>query len=157
MGRAAELHTGLVHHVRQILGPANSYAKAAIARLREMSSATALPAGADINDGLLNLLASVYPQRYHTIGERALQAMVQRAIALAASLGLLPERGAALCAVLMYELGHRCFDDPLLPWLGQALRRQRDDTAQLRTDRLEHKAGSYLALVARRLSRTGEL
>jgi hypothetical protein len=141
--------------MRQILGPANAHARAAVARLQQMSSATALHEGADAGQALPGLLEAFYPQRFQALGRPAVVAMVQLAVERAAALQLLTTRGAVLCAVLMYELGHRCFDDPLQPWLSRAVLPQPGDTDERRTKRLEAKSGAYLALVARRLERAG--
>lgn len=152
--RADRLHGALLQHMRAVLGPGNRYARAAIERLRAMSSATLVLSADRLHDDVLRLFEQCYPERCALAEPAALSRLIAAARSLAATARLDQRRGTALCSLLMFELGHRCFDDPLFPWLSRALDDAvRADDPVARTERLEARAKTYLALVARRLER----
>lgn len=151
--RADRLHDELLRHMRAVLGPNNDHARAAIERLRSMSSAGLALTDEQLEHDVLRLFQQVYPERCALAEPAALQNVIASARALAAAAALETRRGTALCSLLMFELGHRCFDDPLYPWLSRALHEGPGDGSTARTERLEVKAKTYLALVARRLER----
>ena len=151
--RADWLHGELIIHMRAVLGPGNSHARAAIERLRSLSSTEMALSEAHLEDELLRLFEQIYPQRCALTDGAALRALVAQARRLAAASRLDSRRGTALCALLMFELGHRCFEDPLYPWLSRSLEQGAGGDPVTRTEHLEGKAKTYLALVARRLQR----
>lgn len=153
MDRARAFHIGLVMHMRQVLGPANGFARAALDRMASLDSRQLAAQGPPSHYRVLQLLETTYPQRFALLPGAKGVALVASAIRAARRLDLAPERGTWVCAFLIFELGHGCFDDPLLPWLSAALGRRPGDTPEQRVDRLERKAGAYRALVARRLRR----
>jgi len=151
--RADRLHGELLGHMRAVLGPDNRHARAAVARLRTMSSAGLELSLARLERDVLRVFEQVYPERCALTETSALLALVGSARRLAVANGLDPLRGTALCGVLMFELGHRCFDDPLYPWLSRALMAPGGGDPLARTEHLEAKAQAYLALIGRRLER----
>ncbi len=151
--RADRVHTELLRHMHAVLGPDNAHARAAVERLRSMSSANLALTDERLEDDVLRVFQQCYPERCALAEPGALQAVIASARALAAAASLDIRTGTALCSLLMFELGHRCFDDPLYPWLSRALREGPGDGSTARTESLEAKAKTYLALVARRLQR----
>jgi len=153
LDRADRLHGELLRHMRQALGRANRHARAAIDRLRTMSSSALELRDEHLERDVLRVFGQVYPERFALAGPAALALLVARARALAAAESLDLRRGTALTGLLMFELGHRCFEDPLYPWLARALLETRGQDPVARTEHLEAKAKTYLALIARRLER----
>ena len=153
LARADRLHGELQQHMRTVLGPDNCHARAAIARLRTMSSAGLPLSDERLEQDVLRVFEQVYPQRCAITDPTALRTLVASARRLATTARLDVRRGTALCSLLMFELGHACFDDPLYPWLSRSLREPVGDDAIARTEHLETKAMTYLALIARRLER----
>ena len=101
---------------------------------------------------LLALMREVYPERCDYVGDAALDRVIDRGAAVADGLGLDKTRGAALCVLMLFQLGHGCFDDPLFPWVPLAVRSLTGDDPPSRTAQLERKAMTYLDLIARRLA-----
>jgi len=147
--RADRLHARVLDYQHAVLGPGHRHARQAMARLRELA-AQPLPLQAEgLAPQIAALLGRIAPERQAQLGAAALLATAERGAETAQAQGLDPLRGALLCSLLQFELGHGCFRDPLYPWLSRPAPTAGDVAS--RTARLERRALAYLELVMKRL------
>src|SRR5690606_27727713 len=76
----------------------------------------------DFFGGLLARIAPVCPEKAAHVGGEALTQIIDGGIRVARDRGAPSLRGEALMGVLMLACGHGCADDPLHPWIAEAMR-----------------------------------
>lgn len=150
MGRANRLHRGLQDFLQRVAGPGNALARAAVYNFRRVAGEP-LPFPPDqFTDGMLQQMREIYPERVDYVGRDALVALIEEAKVVAGRHGLTTPRGMALTCLLMFELGHGCFRDPLYPWIGRTTIETRHLDPEPRTRRLEGRTRAYMELIIRR-------
>jgi len=151
MLRADRLHERTLDYLRVVAGPDNAYARKAVQNFRVIA-AQPLPFSAEtLVNGLLTAMQQLYPERYTYVGEEALRALIEEGRTMAERQAMMTVRGVTLCSLLMFELGHGCFNDPLYPWIARTFDGQTDDPNQ-RVQRLERRVMAYLELILKRLA-----
>ena len=70
--------------------------------------------------------------------------MIDRGKGAAAARSVTSPQGAALFIVLLFELGHGIFDDPLYPWVSQTLDDESIGDPDERVQRLQARLKAYL-------------
>jgi hypothetical protein len=151
MARADRLHARMLDYRQAVIGPDNAYARRAVQRFRG-TAAQPLPFSREnLVDGLLAEMQRVYPERCAYVGEKVLQALIEEGIVIAEQQALTTVRGMALCVLLMFQLGHGCFEDPLYPWISRTLEALPVEDSSQRSQRLERRAMVYLELILKRL------
>jgi hypothetical protein len=151
LARASDLHARTLEYRQAVVGPGNVYARTAVQNFRVVA-AQPLPFTEDtLVSGLLATLHQLYPERCAYIGQEPLEALINVGRSMAVQQDLTTIRGIALCVLLMFQLGHGCFDDPLYPWVSRTLQDMPDAEASQRAQRLERRALAYLELIIRRL------
>jgi hypothetical protein len=151
MARADCLHARTLEYRRVAIGPSNAYAQSAVQRFRGMAAQPLPFLRENLVDGLLAEIQKVYPERCTYVGERALRALIEEGIVTAERQALTTVRGMALCVLLMFQLGHGCFEDPLYPWIARTLEALPVEDSSMRAQRLERRAMVYLELILKRL------
>jgi hypothetical protein len=119
--RAWALHAAATSWLAAASGDGHVLALAALERLRGRRTKT-LSFGPDRwRDGLLADMAAIYPEKFRVVGVDALDRLLEAAHAAAKAAGVWTFEGVVLVAVLMFALGHGVLDDPLHPWVREAL------------------------------------
>lgn len=145
MDKADRLFQKSLDYLEEIAGPNNVYT---IKALRDISvlarQPLPVPSEAIFVDAMIHEMRNVYPQKCVYVGETALRVLIQEAIKVASDYQFSTLREQALCAVLMFALGHRFADDPLLPWISSTLTDPKITDPVARARRLEAKVLTYL-------------
>lgn len=141
MARAHRLFERFVDHLERVNGPDNNLALAALRRLGALARNPRPPSVDGSPDAMLTVLQALHPEKAAACGTPALLALIGQGAALAAERGYPAPRGAAVCTLLMFVLGHRFPEDPLLPWF--ALPAEEGAPAN-RLQQLERRAIVYL-------------
>jgi hypothetical protein len=122
MAQADRLYDELLAYRAEVVGPDSVFEKAALRRVNPELFQSLLSPKA-VSDGRVVLtLHDIYPQKAARAGQRAMETFVARGSMLAKSNAIAGGLGSSIVIILMYLFGHGCAADPLLPWIGQALR-----------------------------------
>jgi hypothetical protein len=147
MYRAELLHTDCLRYLDEISGPDHKFAIRSLRQTRKAVSEIP-PSALDIprnrlGSALASSLKEIYPEKAAYLGDRVLNKIVSRGEQLAAQHDIDSHRGIALLVFLVFALGWGCTQDPLYPWVQNALV---DPLAAPndRAARLEAKAVVYL-------------
>jgi hypothetical protein len=152
--RADRLHAATREYLQAVLGRENSYARRAVDRFRAIVAQPPKLSAETIADDVMVLMRETYPERFEYVGEPALRTVIERGIAVASEFSLTDTHGAALASLLMFELGHGCFADPLYPWIGSTVAKSGDSAT--RTERLERRTARYIDLVLKRIEQDSQ-
>jgi hypothetical protein len=144
MTRAARLHKRSVAYWKAVAGPDDAYAFAALDNARRLIRQHPVLSERPLAGDAGRLIASVYPQKAAHVRADAANALVTRAMATARVHRLPAVRGATVLLVLALVLGHRCSDDPLYPWIGQALEAAPQASGEAAVQLLEDRALAWL-------------
>jgi hypothetical protein len=151
MQRADRLHDGMLGYLREVVGPSSAYARRAVEKFRHATTQP-LPLTTDtFVSGVLALMQQIYPERYAYVGAGALTSLISEGTSAAKARSLSSIRGAALCSLMMFELGHGCFDDPLYPWIPRASAEVSTADPDQATERLERRVVRYIEFILKRL------
>ena len=154
MSRAKLLHEGILDYRTKVFGPKGSYAHRAVRNFRLTTTQPLRFTAENIVDGLLAEMTQIYPERVSYVGREALKALVVESIGVASKHSLATLHGTATSCLLMFQLGHGCFEDPLYPWIFRILADLSTEDPDERAAKLEGKAVAYLELMIRRLDRS---
>jgi len=120
--RIRSLFHASVRYLGAIGGDDKQVSINALRRLREYAQEPASPVlGEAFEEGLCAQLAAVCPEKFAFQGEAATRALIRESLVLSGQFGILDTTGATLLTILMYLLGIGASQDPLYPWVGQAL------------------------------------
>jgi hypothetical protein len=152
MPRADRLFGQLQDYQRAVVGPGNAYARRAVEKFRQAAAGPLPFTEETLTDGLLALMREIYPERYDYVGPAALKSVIDKGTGIAHAWSLTPVRGVALCTLLMFELGHGCFEDPLYPWISRTVRERVPADAEQSTQRLERRVLRYIDFISQHLA-----
>lgn len=93
---------------------------------------------------LASRIAAVFPAKCEYVGERRVRKLIPNGVRAAWSYEITTRRGIGLITVLMFVLGNRFADDPLLPWAQTTLNDKRIANEIDRVDRLFAEAVGFL-------------
>jgi hypothetical protein len=143
MERAEDIHQICNNYHDKVAGEANVNVWNALRRL-PMLVHEPLTFTNGFVAGMLQEVEHVFPQKAAYIGEAALTALIDEAIATGRKFQFSSMRQGALLVALMFAFGHGCTDDPLYPWIGRTLNDERISEPSARAERLEKKALTWL-------------
>lgn len=118
---AARLRDEAMAYLDAADGEDSEHVDAAMERLRATPLEDLFPALGDTGAVILEGLERLHPRKCAAAGQPAISAMIDRARAAAAAIGMETARGAGLVAVMMLLLGVGFANDPLIPWAGPLL------------------------------------
>ena len=144
MQRADLLYRRTRQYRQTVGGPNDEYTLAALHRLPATIGRPLPFSERDFIPGLLQEMSRVYPEKSEYVGEGGLRELIQTGAKTARSCGFTSVRAMALPVVLMFSFGHKCFDDPLYPWIGRTVKNGAVADPAARAARLEKKASTWL-------------
>lgn len=103
----------------RVLGPQYAYFDGALRRIPYLAQPNV--AADALATRALEVLARVYPEKAHRLGEQPLRALLSRSATHARRNGLPEVQGGVLLAGFALVLGHGYASDPLQPWIAQIL------------------------------------
>lgn len=145
--KAKALHERANAYTEAVYGPDNIYVMTALHSLTLTEGRKARFVTGDLDNGLLELLSDLHPQKLEYAGEAAIRALISRGRKEAARFGMTSSRAIGLLVVLMSAFGHRCADDRLYPWIGRTLTHEKIVDGEARAARLESRARIWLKSV----------
>jgi hypothetical protein len=99
----------------------------------------------------LRAMEQAYPAKHAFTGREPLERLAARAVESAwATPGLRAARPLVLVALLRFAFGHRCEDDPFLPWIREALSAGARPEAEPLAVALEREAARWLRAASTR-------
>ncbi|MBX3635766.1 MAG: hypothetical protein KF683_10330 [Rubrivivax sp.] len=135
----------------QTRGRDNAYAIEALRRLGAyLAWLDSLP-DAGLEAELLQLMASIHPEKFGFVGPALLGRLITQARQEAARHGIEQPSGVGLLCGLMFALGHGITRDPLYPWVNDSLAQPPARDAAWRIESLRRKTRLYLTAVLDRL------
>lgn len=128
-------------------GEENEYLNRAILKIKEYPLSTpSNKLDANFDEQVLQLLKSLYPEKYDALDEAALDALIQAATEKAAQYGITGKLGSRMMVVLMFIFGGGFDDDPLLPWAAEILRDETLKDSNQKVSLLYEEASKNLKL-----------
>lgn len=140
--RATSLYRALDHYIQHVAGPANSFAKQALARAHVELSTSPGDDEKFSDEIIFDTLRRVYPEKCDYAGESAVRQSIQLGKA-AAERHSTNGQGVVLFCGLIFALGHGFETDPHLPWIGKTLNEPGLTGSRL-VQRLSSRVKTYL-------------
>ena len=144
MERADILHDEMMAYLDQTAGRDNEYLFSALRKLERARLEDFQSQGGSFDGAVRSGLKNIYPQKYDYVGEDIINGLIDRGKGAAAARSVTSPHGAALFIVLLFELGHGIFDDPLYPWVSQTLDDESIGNPDERVQRLQARLKAYL-------------
>lgn len=156
MERAEALHVRVSEHLAEVDGDHNRYTRQALADLEVWLKRELSVRAETVEEDTLSLMTEIHPRKVAATGDEALRRLIASGIERARRrYGFQEPRSLLIMVVMMFAFGHHVDADPLLPWVGRALRRRDPDTrrtpavAERAAARLERRARIWLTAVLR--------
>jgi hypothetical protein len=131
------LYERLSDYLNRALGQSNEFYHNALRRIRAEFMATEPALGSlDLDEYLAAACRRVYPEKYAYIGDSVVRTVAINAGHEAVTCGINSDRGAIVLAALMFLLGSAVHQDPLHPWVLEALSEDNSLTRDERVERL---------------------
>jgi hypothetical protein len=143
--RADRLYAAMNKYLADVSGPDHQFLIEAMRRLSRLRIEDFLTPGPDLEEGILEKLRSVYPQRCEYLGEPVLRTMIRHGFKLADIHSLANDRGRVLMGGFAFAMGHGFAKDPLYGWVGRRLTKPKSSSAADRVEELYSKALLYLS------------
>jgi hypothetical protein len=133
---ARRLYEHAKHYQSRVFGPHHAYLNGALRRIRHLAQPNAI-AIETLTSRATEVLRRVYPEKANDLGEQHLRALLTGAVKDARKYHLPDVRGAVHLTCLQLVFGRGCANDPLHPWIGQALVDTEAGTLDAKLRRLE--------------------
>jgi len=151
MERAEELHIKVKDYLEKVDGEDNVHTLKALEDLSSRLKQRIEFQHDNFDRDTLRLMKEIHPRKVAETGEEPILQLIADAKTKAGELyGFEEARSLGLMAVLMFAFGHRCDNDPLLPWISRTLSQtgQVDEAETVAKD-LERRAVIWLDAVLR--------
>jgi hypothetical protein len=143
-GRAQALYARAMRHLDEVAGEKNERLIRALLRLRDMPLGLLDDVAPDaLQDAIVSVLASAYPEKIAVQGDAATRTVVAGAVALATDQGMAMNRGSLLFAALAAMCGAGFARDPQVPWVAEIL--ASDAAADIKLTQLYEEAQDFVA------------
>lgn len=143
MLRADQLFEATAAYRKKVCGPKDVYTIKALKHISMLTGQQENPQTSSVPD-ILQQLRAIHPQKIDYVGEENTEALIHEAIDKAEEYHFTTDRSIALLMLLMFSLGHGCWDDPLYPWISRTLTNEKISDPNGRAKRLEKKASTWL-------------
>lgn len=150
MFKSGRLERQVRDYLVAVNGKDDEHAVRALLRLRRLAQSEAAdPRIRALLSDHDDLLSRIFPEKHAHLGPGPVAAMSENAHRLAAhAYGPSVEpRATALLFLLSCAFGHRCDQDPLYPWIGRTLYDAERPDWEVRADRLERHAVTWMNAV----------
>lgn len=149
MRRGELLYLEVCRYLKEVHGPNNRLVREALQRLADSNPAEVVFPPDAVEEGILQFLRWVHPEKYVYTSERAVVLLIREATdKTRAYTGQRDSHHIGLMAALMFCFGHACDTDPLYPWIGRTLARPRSSKSNC-MQVLERQALRWLKAVLR--------
>lgn len=152
MERAEQLYQKILEYQDVVSGKNAINTNDALKKIPSIAQQITNLSAENFSSEMLNRMVYVFPEKADFIGKQALAILIDEASTVAKQADFPTYRGCAIVAVLMYAFGHSCVNDPLYPWIYNALHDEKIITPQARAERLEKKALTWLNRVLTRIA-----
>jgi hypothetical protein len=142
--RADRLYAAMNEYMARVVEPEREHMKMAARRLSDTRFEDLLPAGSNLEDGILQILRELCPTRCKYLGESALKRTIQYGFELATKYEFTSDKGKVLMMTLALSVGHGFADDPLNGWILRRLHKPRWTDPNKQVDELYSKSQIYL-------------
>jgi hypothetical protein len=137
-----------IDYLGKTSGAGNEYLFRALSRMREYDLASApQSSGVQLQEDLLNVLASFYPEKYGSHTRDELIALVRRAAGDSFDYGIREAPGRVIYTTLAFMLGAGIARDPMYPWVGATLADRAISGENARVEVLHRKSVAYVNLM----------
>lgn len=144
MLRSQQIYDHVMHYSTEIAGPGASNVFQALQTLASVARAPNQYEFPNLDAQLLDDMTRAFPQKAAYVTEPALLNLIAEGREKAVGYGFQAARAQALIPILKYAFGHGCTEDPLYPWIERTLTDRRIVDPELRAQRLERKAITWL-------------
>ena len=153
MARAALLYRRASDYFDAVMGPDNRHAIAALERITAAGAEGLMPdEGETARADAACVMRSIYPEKMAFIGEVGSGRLFESACDAATRYGLRSARGRALLLGLQFGFGHAVTEDPLYPWVADALDAAHIPDPVTREQRLRGRTMAYVAGILKHFS-----
>jgi hypothetical protein len=156
MVRSQALYEAVIDYLDAVAGPKNELQIAAIQRARGIEPVQLTQMPGTFESRILNLFQHVYPEKAVKAGGEALESVIHRATAIASKVNFdrFQGFGASVLAMLMFGFGHCVAEDPLYPWVADAIAAGSPSRpAEGRVELLTARSKAYLDAMLKTLTR----
>jgi hypothetical protein len=142
--RADGLYYATNQYLAHVSGPNHTHLFQAMRRLQQARIEDFVVPGKSLEEGVLQGLHAIYPEKCDYVGESALKHVMRNGLDIAQTYSFTTDKGKVLMTALAFAVGHGFPKDPLCSWIGKRLEdTRRTDPAKL-VDDLHSKALLYL-------------
>jgi len=147
MERAEHIYEKTLDYREKVAGDRDEYTRKALRRISELAQKPLAFSSADRVTAMLAGMGEVYPEKTEYLGADALRLLINQGLDAAEKNNFSTDRAIALPVVLMFALGHGCFEDPLYPWIAKTMNDEAITDPEARAQRLEKNALTWLNYV----------
>ena len=144
MQRAEMLYEKAIDYRKKVAGPDDTYTFEALKNIGFMARQPLTVSKNNFTQDMLQVIASLYPQKAAYVGREGLEALIHKAMGGAQRQRFTTVRGAVLVTLLMFAFGHGCGVDPFYPWIAKSLKNDTQPDPDARARRLEKNALTWL-------------
>jgi hypothetical protein len=148
---ADRLFTSMNRYLMEVSGPQHEYLTQSMQRLNEARADNFVKLDVDLESGLSDGLATIYPQKHRYLGDAVVRSLIRQSFNLAKDFHFSSDKGRILMAVLSFSVGHRFPEDPLYGWIASRLNDPRRADPNDRIEELYSKSRLYLRRVLENL------
>lgn len=146
--RADRLYHEVVEYLENVHGPDDRRGREALERLARSRAEELDPLTTDIEGHLLAFFRRVHPEKHSYSPRDSLESLIREAMSKTAHYTGRPDvRAVGRMAAIMFSFGHDCDVDPLYPWIGRTLERQRSSGSTNAMVVLERQARLWMKAV----------
>lgn len=147
MERAERIYEKTLDYLENVAGPDDAYAHKALGHISALAGQPASISWDNFVPLMLEEMARAHPQKKDYVGEDGLSLLIDKGIAASRRYGLSTARATTLFILLTFAFGHGCHEDPLHPWIAEALADNHVTDPEARGERWEVRALASLSHV----------
>jgi hypothetical protein len=137
-----------IDYLGKTSGKGNEHGVRAMVRIRDWDLGTApQSSGIQLEDDLLNVLESFYPEKYGSHSRDELLGLFRRVAEDAWDYGIRQAPGRVVFTTLAFMLGAGIARDPLYPWVGDTLTDVALGGERARVEQLHRRSVAYINLM----------
>jgi hypothetical protein len=145
------LHIKATESFNIVFGPKNSHSNKSLEQLLLRVKDGIEFKRENFRQDMLVLLKEIHPMKYDLVGEDALKALINYAIARGNDrYGFKQARSMAMMTLMMFALGHKFDQDPFHPWVAHSLKEEIGDKPDEAAEILERRALTWFEAVLKK-------
>jgi len=143
--RSDRLYYRLRDYMLEVLGMDRQHEISALRRVLQIRMEEFTSSKANLQDSIIAGLRSTYRQKFEYVGAPVIHQLVSHSFKTAARFALTNPGGVGVIALTSFMLGHRCYADPIFPWVSGILLDRGQSDPRPRDERLLQTAKSFFA------------